>query len=99
LFELGLDSLTAVELRNRLQDSFGTVLPMTMIFNYPTLRAMIEYFADDVLELPRAQSAEEAHAARTTESSEGPDGLEGLSADEMAALLRQRLETVGKVEG
>ncbi|MFM7184138.1 MAG: SDR family NAD(P)-dependent oxidoreductase [Planctomycetota bacterium] len=98
LFELGLDSLTAVELRNRLQASFGVVLPMTMIFNYPTLKAMIEYFADDVLELPRAQSGGEGQVPRSTTSTEGADSLDGLSTDEMAELLRQRLDAVEKVK-
>jgi NAD(P)-dependent dehydrogenase (short-subunit alcohol dehydrogenase family)/acyl carrier protein/uncharacterized membrane protein (DUF2068 family) len=51
LLDFGLDSLMAIELINSLNISLGVNLPATMVFNYPTIGAVIDFIVDEVLEL------------------------------------------------
>jgi len=57
LFDLGLDSLMAVELRSRLQSSLGCSLRSTLLFDYPTIEALVDYLAKEVLSLENAASS------------------------------------------
>jgi len=43
---LGMDSLMALELRNRLERSLGLTLPATTFFNYPTVAALTNHLAE-----------------------------------------------------
>ncbi|MBI1390262.1 MAG: SDR family NAD(P)-dependent oxidoreductase [bacterium] len=43
-FDLGMDSLLAVELRNRLQTSYGESLPATLTFEFSSVEALTNYF-------------------------------------------------------
>ncbi|VBA55451.1 type I polyketide synthase [Mycobacterium attenuatum] len=66
--DLGFDSLTAVELRNRLKNATGLTLPPTVILDHPTPTAVADHIAQQIHpesngdRSPRADSDEDNEA-------------------------------------
>ncbi|BAZ29707.1 beta-ketoacyl synthase [Cylindrospermum sp. NIES-4074] len=89
-FDLGMDSLTSVELRNRLQVSLGCVIPSTAAFDYPTVAALVDYLAGEVLGL-EFTSESVTPSQNASDESNRAASLEELSQDEIADLLAQEL--------
>jgi acyl carrier protein len=92
LIELGIDSLMAVELRNSLGGSLDQTLPVTLLFDHPTVEALVDYLMSDLLSRaaagpPESEAADAADAARTQTVLE----LEALSDEEAERLLLAEL--------
>ncbi len=86
LFDLGLDSLGAVELKNRLAASIGSNLRQTLLFDFPTLTTLMDHLKHDVLEITADDEPSTPETILT-------ESLEGLSEDALAELLAEELNT------
>ena len=93
-FDLGLDSLMAVQFRRRLAARTGENLPATLTFNYPNVAALVTFLLN-LLEHGRVAVTEPI--ARSTDPRPAAvvplseDSLSALSDSDVQALLRAEL--------
>ncbi len=90
---LGLESLTALEFRKRLETALGSRLSATVMWNYPTLAALGGYllgrmYSDSAVPAAAAAAAPGAtHGAATAPPAAAPQGEQMSEEDAIKALL------------
>jgi len=87
-FEMGMDSLTAVEFRNRIQEDLRLALPVTLVFDAPDI-ATLAHSLETML-----ATDNEASSSAGLQHTEADDraALDGLSDNELAQLLMAEIE-------
>ncbi|MEU9605866.1 type I polyketide synthase [Streptomyces sp. NPDC048057] len=73
--EAGFDSLTSVELRNRLREATALKFPATLVFDYPTPEALARYLREELVE--KADAA--APAAPVVADPDEPMAIVGMA--------------------
>ncbi len=92
LLELGLDSLMALELRNRLESALAVALPSTLLFDHPTPERLVAFLLGALgLASPPAPDAAVDETDDAALCAEVPD-------EEVARLLRAEL-SLGEERG
>ena len=81
-FHFGMDSLMSVTLQRALSSSLGIEVPASVVFDYPTVEALVGHLATTLPELD-----EESPDQR----SGGTDDYDRLTEDELFQLLSERL--------
>jgi len=95
-FDLGLDSLMAVDLKNQLQLRLGRTLRSTVVFDHPTLQALVNHLITDVVPSVFPMAAETTSVAGN--GAAPADGIDDLSQDELAHLLARELAEIRQNE-
>ncbi|WP_255955357.1 type I polyketide synthase [Streptomyces odontomachi] len=86
--EMGFDSLTSIELRNRLTATTGLRLPSTLIFNYPAPAALAGFLQENLH--PQAP----APADPVSMAMDGLESVLGAVTPDMRSKIINRMQTV-----
>ena len=93
-FELGMSSITSLELKVRLERRFGCELPATLAFEQPTSEAMARFLGGEILGTARPEPTPEPEPIP-----EAPAGgpVAGEDGDELLALLDQEISAANEL--
>ncbi|NES02152.1 MAG: type I polyketide synthase [Okeania sp. SIO2F4] len=91
-FEMGMDSLMALEFRNRLQNSVGKSLPSTLTFEYPNIEAIADYLLQEVLCLE--SYIDSSQDTTIDQKNNWEEEAKQLSEAELSALIDQELKSL-----
>jgi myxalamid-type polyketide synthase MxaB len=87
LFELGLDSIMAIEMKNRLERSLGRSFSATLLFMHPTVESLAHHLLKEVICASR--DGELLPAAKPDNE---PLSVEALSEEQMVELLLREID-------
>jgi polyketide synthase 12/myxalamid-type polyketide synthase MxaB len=90
LSDMGLDSLASLELGNNLEESLNVAIPSTLVYDYPTLHDMADFFAGRLADAtpsvehapPSETTPAETRSTEESDDTEDPDHSSSSSEDD-----------------
>ncbi|NET25422.1 type I polyketide synthase [Okeania sp. SIO1I7] len=95
-FDLGMDSLTSVDLRNKLQSSLKCSLSSSLAFNYSTINKLVDYLAEQ-LNLIDAKEDTELRSPDLSEENSSELSEASPLTEELEASVLQAIEKLEKL--
>jgi acyl carrier protein len=89
--DMGMESLMAVEVQNRLQNNLGTPLAATLAIEYPTIRKLSNYLAEEVMGLESLEKSNLDLTKIEDEQANVLSEIEQLGEDDIEASIAQKL--------
>ncbi|MEO0488108.1 MAG: MupA/Atu3671 family FMN-dependent luciferase-like monooxygenase, partial [Cyanobacteria bacterium J06659_2] len=92
LFEMGMDSLMALELKSTLESSLGASIPAVAAFEHPSVVALSTYLAQEILAWETPSQLPPATTPDSTDAVDDPlDKIAQLSDDEVERLFAEKI--------
>ncbi len=95
-FEMGMDSLMALQLKNNLQVKLGCYLSSTLTFEYPNIKLLADYLLQDVIDLESVVKAEQESDSNIQQRTQKLAEIQQLSELELSEIINQELAALGR---
>ncbi|MDP8242493.1 MAG: type I polyketide synthase [Candidatus Hinthialibacter antarcticus] len=91
-FDIGMDSLTAMELKNQLEKDLQTTLSSTLAFDYSTIETLTDYLLNEITAPPEHEP--EAPTQAQPDVGASSEAIKAMSEEEAEQLLLKKLESL-----
>ncbi len=95
-FEMGMDSLMALQLKNNLQVKLGYSLTSTLTFEYPNIELLADYLLEDVISLKSVDKTDQESEKNIQQQTEKLAEIQQLSESELSEIINQELAALGR---
>ncbi|MCF2149628.1 type I polyketide synthase [Desmonostoc muscorum LEGE 12446] len=96
-FDMGMDSLMSVELKNQLEKLVGSSLPSTLTFEYSTIEALARYLLEKVISLDDVENSGIEVQLEVESVADLVDDVMQLSEMQLSMLVDRELEELLRV--
>ncbi|HET6890350.1 MAG TPA: acyl carrier protein, partial [Pyrinomonadaceae bacterium] len=92
LWDMGLDSLMALELKSRLEVGLGRSIPATVAFEFPTIEAIANYLDGEIFQLEHHVAPNGQHGNGNADpTASALEKIQQLSDEEVERLFNERI--------